>query len=106
MSSVRTTSHEANVDKGVAARFLGRLTLPVSEDLHLDSHCPRFQSRWTGGGGRGGALILTGNVSTGMWAYSVVCGLLLAEVNVNMLCQLGRTGSSITTMVHASSHRL
>lgn len=33
-----------------------------------------------------------------MWAYSVVCGLLLAEVNVNTLCQLGRTGSSITTM--------
>ena len=34
----------------------------------------------------------------GMWAYSVVCGLLLAEVNVNTLCQLGTTKSSITTM--------
>ena len=34
----------------------------------------------------------------GMWAYSVVCGLLLAEVNLNTLCQLGRTGATITVM--------
>ena len=33
-----------------------------------------------------------------MWAYSVVCGLLLAEVNLNTLCQLGRTGATITVM--------
>lgn len=36
--------------------------------------------------------------SAGMWAYSVVCGLLLAEVNLNTLSSLGRTEATITTM--------
>lgn len=33
-----------------------------------------------------------------MWAYSVTCGLLLAEVNLNTLCQLGKEGATITVM--------
>lgn len=33
-----------------------------------------------------------------MWAYSVLCGLLLAEVNLNTLCQLGKDGATITVM--------
>ena len=41
---------------------------------------------------------LSMDLMAGMWAYSVVCGLLLAEVNLNTLCQLGRTGATITVM--------
>lgn len=47
---------------------------------------------------RGALAILMARGSAGMWLYSVLCGLLLAEVNLNTLGQLGRDGATITTM--------
>ena len=36
--------------------------------------------------------------AAGMWLFSVVTGLLVAEVNINTMCQLGRGGAGMTIM--------